>query len=53
MRELGSLYAHIFWLLLLMALHLPFAIWIFLVIVGLSDCMASACVVPELLQVSW
>ena len=51
--ELGSDDAHVFWLLLLMVLHLPFAIWISLVFVDLGDCMESASFVPGLLQVSW
>ena len=50
--ELGSDDAHIFWLLLLMVLCLPFTIWISLVFVGLGDCMESASFVPGLLQVS-
>ena len=40
--ELGSDDAHIFWLLLLMVLLLPFTIWISLVFVDLSDCMKFA-----------
>jgi hypothetical protein len=51
----GELYsddAHIFWLLLLMVLHLPFTIWISLVFVGLGDCLESVSFVPGLLQVS-
>jgi hypothetical protein len=51
-RELGSDDVHIFWLLLLMVLCLPFAIWISLVFVGLADYIKSASFVPELLQVS-
>ena len=51
--ELGSDDAHIYWLLLLMVLCLPFAIWISLVFVGLGDCLESASFVPGLLQVSW
>jgi hypothetical protein len=51
--ELGSDDAHVIWLLLLMVLCLPFAIWISLVFVDLGDCMDSASSVPELLQVSW
>ena len=50
---LGSDDAHVFWLLLLMVLCLPFAIWISLVFVDLGDCMESASFVPGLLQVSW
>jgi hypothetical protein len=51
--ELGSDDAyHIFLLLLLMDLCLPFTIWISLVFVGLGDCMESASFVPGLLQVS-
>ena len=51
--ELGSDDAHVFWLLLLMVLLLPFAIWISLVFVSLGDCLESASFVPGLLQVSW
>ena len=51
--ELCSDDAHIYWLLLLMVLHLPFTIWLSLVFVGLSDCLESASFVPGLLQVSW
>ena len=51
--ELGSDDAHVFWLLLLMVLCLPFALWISLVFVDLGDCMESASFVPGLLQVSW
>ena len=51
--ELGSDDAHVFWLLLLMVLCLPFTIWISLVFVDLGDCMESASFVPGLLQVSW
>ena len=51
--ELGSDDAHVFWLLLFMVLHLPFTIWISLVLVGLGDCLESASFVPVLLQVSW
>ena len=51
MGELGSGDAHMFWLLLLMVLHLPFTICIYLVFVGLSDCMEFASFVPGL-QVS-
>jgi hypothetical protein len=40
--ELSSDDAHIFWLLLFMALCVPFAIWISLVFVGLGDCIDSA-----------
>ena len=50
--ELCSDDSHIFWLLLLMVLYLPFNIWINLVFVGLGDCMESASFVPGLLQVS-
>ena len=42
---------HIFWLLLLLVLCLPFAIWISLVFVGLGDCMESASFVPRLFEV--
>ena len=52
-EEMGSDYVHIFWLLLLMILCLPLAIWISLVFVSLGDYMESASFVPELLQVSW
>ena len=51
--ELGSDDAHVFWLLLLMVLHLAFTIWISLVFVDLGDYMESASFVPGLLQVSW
>jgi hypothetical protein len=34
-RKLGSDDAHVFWLLLLVVLLLPFAIWIFQVVRGL------------------
>jgi hypothetical protein len=44
--ELGSDDAHIFWLLLLMVLCLPFAIWIFLVFLDLRDFLESASFVP-------
>jgi hypothetical protein len=50
--ELGSDDAHVFWLLLLMVLLLPFAIWISLVFVGLGDCLESASFVLGLLQIS-
>ena len=50
--ELGSDDAHVFWLLLLMVLCLPLAIWISLVIVDLDDSMESTLFVPGLLQVS-
>ena len=50
--ELSSDDAHVLWLLLLMVLLLPFAIWISLMFVGLSDSMESASFVPGLLQVS-
>ena len=51
--EMGSDDAHVFWLLLLMVLSLPFDIWISLVIVDLDDSMESTLFVPGLLQVSW
>lgn len=51
-RELGSDDAHVFWLLLLMILCLPFTIWISLVFVGLGDYMEQASLVLGLLQVS-
>jgi hypothetical protein len=51
--ELGSDDAHVFWLLLFIVLHLPFAIWVFLVFFGLGDYMESASFVPGFLQVSW
>ena len=51
--ELGSDDAHVYWLLLLMVLCLPFSIWISLVFVDLDDCMESVSFVPGLLQVSW
>jgi hypothetical protein len=51
--ELGSVHAHVYWLLLLMELCLPFAIWISLVFIGLSDCLQSASFVLGLLYVSW
>jgi hypothetical protein len=47
--KLGSDDAHIFWLLLLMVLGLPFAICISLFFVGLSDCLEYAYFVPGLL----
>jgi hypothetical protein len=50
--ELGSDYAHVYWLLLFMVLSLLFAIWISLVFVGLGDCLESASFVSGLLQVS-
>jgi hypothetical protein len=50
---MGSDYAHVFWLLLLMVLCLSFAIWISLVFVDLSDCMESASFFPGFRQVSW
>ena len=50
--ELGSDDVHVFGLLLLMVLYFPFAIWIFLVFVGLGDCIESTFFVPGLLQVS-
>jgi hypothetical protein len=53
MEELSSGDAHVFWLLLLRVLPLPFIIWITLVFVDLGDCMESAPFVPVLLQVSW
>jgi hypothetical protein len=37
MGELGSDDAHVYWLLLLIVLYLPFAIWISLVFVDLGD----------------
>ena len=51
--ELGSDVAQVYWLVLLMALHLPFTIWISLVFVGLGDCLESASFVTGFLQVSW
>jgi hypothetical protein len=51
--ELGSDDVHVFWLLLLMVLGLPFAIWIFLVFVGLGNFLESASFVLGLLQISW
>ena len=51
--ELGSDDAQVFWLLLLMVLCLPFAIWISLVFVALGDCLESASFVPGFHQVSW
>ena len=51
--ELFSDDAHVFWLLLFMVLHLPFAIWVSLVFVGLGDCLESASFVSLLLQFSW
>ena len=50
---LGSEDAHVFWLLLLMVLCLPFTVWISLLFVDLADCMESASFVPGFLQVSW
>ena len=44
--KLGSDNSHVFWLLLLMVLPLPFAICITLVFAGLGDCMESASFVP-------
>ena len=40
--ELGSDDTHLFWLLLLMVLHLPFAMWVSMVFVDLGDYMESA-----------
>ena len=40
--ELGSGGTHKYWLLLLMVLHLLFAIWISLVFFGLCDCLKTA-----------
>jgi hypothetical protein len=51
-EEPGSDDAHVFWFLLLMILCLPFAIWIFLMFVGLGDCIESYSFVLWLLQVS-
>jgi hypothetical protein len=51
--ELGSDDAHVFWLLLLLALLLLFALWLSLVFVDLGDCMETASVFPGLLQVFW
>ena len=39
--ELGFDDAHIYWLLLLMVLHLPLTIWLSLVLVGLGDSVWS------------
>jgi hypothetical protein len=51
--ELDSDDAHMFWLLLLLVLCLPFIIWISLVFVSLGDYMVSDSFVPGLLLVSW
>ena len=51
-EELGSDYVKVYWLLLLMVLHLPFTICISLVFVDLGDCMESSSFVPGLIQVS-
>ena len=51
--EQGSDDAHVFWLLLLMVLYLPFTIWLSLVFVDMGDCMESASFGPGLLLVSW
>ena len=48
--ELGSDDAHVFWLLLLTVLTLPFTIWISLVFVGLGDYLDSASFVPGLFR---
>ena len=50
-EELGSDDAHVYWLLLLMAFHLPFSIRISLVFVG--DCLESTSFVSGIPQVSW
>jgi hypothetical protein len=51
--ELSSDDAHIFWLLLLMVLWLPFTIRISLAFIDVGNCMMSSPFVPRLLQVSW
>jgi hypothetical protein len=51
--KLGSDDDRVFWLMLLMALCLPFTTWISLVFVGLGDCMESSSFVSGLLQLSW
>ena len=51
--ELGSDDAHMFWLLLLLVLCLPFIIWISLVFVGLGNYIVSDSFVPGLLLESW
>jgi hypothetical protein len=51
--ELGSDDAHVYWLMLLMVLCLPFTIWIFLEFVVLGDCLESASFFPGLHQVSF
>jgi hypothetical protein len=45
-EELSSDDAHVFWLLMLMVLCLPFDIWISLVFVALGDYTESASFVP-------
>ena len=50
--ELGSDDDHVFWLLLLMVLCLPFTLWISLELFGLDNCVESAFFVLGLLQVS-
>jgi hypothetical protein len=52
MGKLRSDDARVFWLLMLLVLHLPFTIWISLMFVDLGDCMESASFEPGLLQVS-
>ena len=50
MGELGSDAVHVFWFLLLMILHLSFAIWISLVFDGLGNYLESTSFVPGLLR---
>ena len=52
--ELGSVDAHIFWLLLLLVLHLLALCHLDIPgVVDLGDCMESTSFVPGLFQVSW
>ena len=52
-RELGSDNIHLYRLLLLKVLSLPFSLWMSLVFVDLGEYMESASFVPGLLQISW
>jgi hypothetical protein len=47
-REMCSDDANVYWHLLLIVLHLPFAIWLSLVFIGLGYCLESASFVPVL-----
>lgn len=53
MGELSSDGAKVYWLLLLMVLHLPLTFWLYLVLAGLVPLSKVCFLCPGLLQVFW